>query len=123
EVLLRYGPSNGWLDGRPAVVTRVVGAGRITYVGAWLEAVVMGKLASWLVQMSGVEIPFAPVPEGVEVCRRAGPRGDTFIVVNHTPRPQMVELQDTFQDVLGGATHHGELKLAPRDVVVLMRRA
>jgi hypothetical protein len=33
EVLLRYGKSNGWLDDRPAAITRTYGKGRITYVG------------------------------------------------------------------------------------------
>src|SRR5215468_2241407 len=37
EVLLRYGRSNGWLDGQPAVVSRPFGRGRITYIGAVLD--------------------------------------------------------------------------------------
>ena len=37
EVLLRYGKSNGWLDGQPAAITSKVGKGRITYIGAWLD--------------------------------------------------------------------------------------
>ncbi len=37
EVLMRYGKSNGWLDGQPAAITRKVGKGRITYIGAWLD--------------------------------------------------------------------------------------
>ena len=34
QVLMRYGKSNGWLDGQPAAVTRKVGKGSITYIGA-----------------------------------------------------------------------------------------
>ncbi|HEY2016189.1 MAG TPA: beta-galactosidase, partial [Bryobacteraceae bacterium] len=33
KVLLRYGASNGWLDGQPAAVTRSIGKGSITYIG------------------------------------------------------------------------------------------
>ena len=29
KVLLRYGKSNGWLDGQPAVITRASAAGRL----------------------------------------------------------------------------------------------
>ena len=38
KVLLRYGKSNGWLDNQPAVITRTVGTGSITYIGALLDA-------------------------------------------------------------------------------------
>ncbi|MBW8869332.1 MAG: beta-galactosidase, partial [Acidobacteriales bacterium] len=34
RVLARYGASNGWLDNQPTVITRRVGKGSITYVGA-----------------------------------------------------------------------------------------
>ena len=40
QVLMRYGKSNGWLDGQPAAVTRKAGKGSITYVGAQLEGTV-----------------------------------------------------------------------------------
>ena len=33
KVLMRYGASNGWLDGQPAVLEREVGRGSITYMG------------------------------------------------------------------------------------------
>ena len=33
QVLETYGKSNGWLDGKPAIITRKVGKGSITYVG------------------------------------------------------------------------------------------
>ncbi len=36
-VLMRYGKSNGWLDGQPAAITRAVGKGSITYIGAWFD--------------------------------------------------------------------------------------
>ncbi len=41
QVLMRYGKSNGWLDGQPAAVTRKVGKGSITYIGAALDATTM----------------------------------------------------------------------------------
>ena len=37
KILLRYGASNGWLDNQPAMITRSVGKGTITYIGAWLD--------------------------------------------------------------------------------------
>src|SRR5262249_42821472 len=45
EVLETYGTSNGWLDGQPAAVTKLVGKGRITYIGAWMDETGITKSA------------------------------------------------------------------------------
>ena len=55
EVLETYGKSNGWLDGKPAAITRRVGKGRITYIGAWLDGSAMNAAAKWMTDMSGVK--------------------------------------------------------------------
>ncbi len=44
DVLLRYGKSNGWLDDQPAMITRRVGHGSITYLGAVLDPDLMRKV-------------------------------------------------------------------------------
>ena len=101
EVLLRYGNSNGWLDGQPAVLSRKYGKGRITYIGAILDEQIMPTAARWMIEKSGVTLVFGPVPEGVEVCRRVGSSGQVFILINHTqeqrhvtlPRPMKLLLQ------------------------------
>ena len=67
EVGLHYGPANGWLDGQPAMVTRRVGLGRITYLGTWLDDALMQRFIGWLEHTSQLEAPFGTLPEGVEV--------------------------------------------------------
>ena len=62
KVLETYGKSNGWLDGKPAIITRKVGRGSITYVGAWMDEAGMAKLAQWMTEMSGVTPSLAGVP-------------------------------------------------------------
>jgi beta-galactosidase len=102
EVLLRYGKSNGWLDGQPAALTHKYGKGRITYIGAILDDGLMATAAKWLVDKSGVTPIFGVVPEGVEVCRRIGGGRQVFIIINHTrarqhvalPRPMKLVLED-----------------------------
>ncbi len=84
EVLLRYGKSNGWLDGQPAVLSRKSGKGRITYIGAILDERLTAAAAKWMIEKSGVTQVFGPVPEGVEVCRRIGGGKQVFIIINHT---------------------------------------
>jgi beta-galactosidase len=120
EVLLKYGKSNGWLDGKPAVISRKVGKGRITYVGAQLSEDVMGKLAQWMVDDSGVKPALGTVPEGVEVSRRAGNGKEVFIVVNSTSAAQTISLPAPMHELLKEAAAATSLTLAAGDVGVLV---
>jgi beta-galactosidase len=85
KVIATYGPSNGWLDGQPAAVTRQVGKGSITYVGAWLDRAALAKLTSDLLAAGNVKPILPGVPEGVEVCVRTAKSGDhsVVILINH----------------------------------------
>src|SRR5580700_5840735 len=102
EVLMRYGKSNGWLDGQPAAISRKVGKGRITYIGAWLDPKTMAKAAAWMTEVSGVKPAFGAVPDGVEVNPRYGDKGAVYILVNFSKLPQTVKLPAKMQDVLNG---------------------
>ena len=102
EVLMRYGKSNGWLDGEPAAITRQVGKGRITYVGAWIDPATMRRAANWMTDSSGVKTPLPSVPEGVEVSLRQGERGAVFVIVNFSETAQTIPLSGPMKDVLEG---------------------
>ncbi|HUM04105.1 MAG TPA: beta-galactosidase [Terriglobales bacterium] len=102
EVLLRYGKSNGWLDDQPAVVTRAYGKGSITYIGAVLDDKLMSAAAQWLVQKSGVKPVLGPVPDGVEVSRRAGGGKQVYVLVNYAPESRTVALPRTMKQLLTG---------------------
>lgn len=122
DVLMSYGPGHGWLDGKPAVVTRKFGKGRITYVGAWLDEEMMGKFADWLISASKVETVFGAVPDGVELCRRAAPDGrELFLFINHSAISVQVPLQKPVRDMLTGKVHRSTLAIGPRDVAVTMK--
>ena len=100
EVLMRYGKSNGWLDGQPAAVTRRVGKGRITYIGAWMDETTMLTAARWMTETSGVTAAFGPVPEGVDVYPREGKGKKVFILVNFAKTPQSIELPSPMHSIL-----------------------
>jgi beta-galactosidase len=100
EVLMRYGKSNGWLDGQPAAITRKVGKGRITYIGAWMDDAALLNAAKWMTETSGVTAAFGPVPEGVDVYPREGNGKKIFILVNFAKTPQTVTLPSTMHSVL-----------------------
>jgi beta-galactosidase len=104
EVLATYGPSNGWLDGKPAAITHKVGKGRITYIGAWLDDAGMAAAAKWMTDISGVKPALGPVPDGVEVDPRYGPKGTVYILVNLAKTTQTVALPTKMTDVLAGGS-------------------
>ncbi|MGJ5818954.1 beta-galactosidase [Paludibaculum fermentans] len=119
EVLMKYGASNGWLDDQPAVVSRVVGKGRITYIAAFLDDALMAKAAEWMLRLSGVKPALGPVPDVVEVCRRTGGGKDVFIVINHSKAAQKVVLPRAMRPLLAGGAAVSLLNLPPRGVEVL----
>ncbi len=103
DVLYRYGKSDGWLDGAPAVVSRAVGKGRITYVGAWLDEAALSATIAWAAGKAGVVPPFA-VPEGVEVNVRRGKTGTNYVAINWSEQPRTLALPGPMRDLLGGGT-------------------
>ncbi len=119
EVLEKYGKSNGWLDGQPAAITRKVGKGRITYIGAWFDEAGMKAAAKWMTDISGIHPAFGPVPEGVEVDPRYGPNGEVvYILVNLSKSAQTISLPKKMQDVLEGGEKNS-LNLPQYGVAVL----
>jgi beta-galactosidase len=100
KVIMRYEKSNGWLDNQPAAVTRKVGKGRITYIGAWLDDHTMRSMAAWLIKTSNVRPRFISVPDGVDEYSRSGRRYTLYILINFSHRPQKITLPRVMQDVL-----------------------
>jgi beta-galactosidase len=100
EVLLRFGKSNGWLDGQPCAISRKVGKGRITYVGGVLDTKLMATAADWMAKSSGVTAAFGPVPDGIEVNRRVGNDGNVFVLINFKNESQDVKLPRAMKSLL-----------------------
>ncbi len=119
EVLLQYGKSNGWLDDQPAVITRVYGKGRITYVGAVLDDQMMAAAAAWLTQKSGVTPVFGPVPDGIEVSRRVGPGKKVFVIINYGQANREVALPHAMSLLLDGKQGN-VVQLVPYGVAVML---
>jgi len=121
EVLMRYGKSNGWLDGQPAAITRKVGKGRITYIGAWLDAKTMAAAAKWMTDGSGVKAAFGEVPAGVEVSARYGAHSVVYVLINFSGMPQTIALPSEMTDVLEGGAKRS-VTLPQYGVAVLSRQ-
>ncbi|WP_347304584.1 beta-galactosidase (plasmid) [Croceibacterium sp. TMG7-5b_MA50] len=119
EVLLRYGKANGWLDGHPAAITRGVGRGRITYVGALIDDALMATLMDGALTQAGVERDFA-VPPDVELMTREGQGRRVVILINHGREERRVPLPAAMTDILNGGITR-TLTLPPEGVAVLQR--
>src|SRR5581483_7929094 len=103
QVLMKYGKSNGWLDGQAAATTRKVGKGRITYIGVWGNPELMTKAAQWMLDDAGVTPVFGPtLPDGVETSARYGAKGKVVIIVNTSKTQQNIALPAAMTDVLNG---------------------
>ncbi|KAB7646591.1 cellulase family glycosylhydrolase [Polymorphobacter fuscus] len=119
DVLLRYGKANGWLDGKPAVISRRAGKGRITYVGALVDDAVMKRLIDTALRDAGVTRAFA-VPADVELMTREGGGRTITILVNHGREARDVALPGSMTDVLGGGKVR-KLTLPAEGVAVLQQ--
>jgi len=118
EVLARYGKSNGWLDGQPAAITRKVGKGRITYIGAWLDPKTMARAVKWMAAESGVQPALANVPEGIEANVRSGSSGRVYVLINFAKEQKTVTLPSKMHNLLDGSSA-SSVDLAQYGVAVL----
>lgn len=101
KALLTYGDgSYGWLDGQPAAITRKVGKGSITYIGAWLDPALLSKLTASLLSDAGVKPIIPNAPKGVEVCMRSSAQKSVLVLINHNTTAAHIELPHAMKDLL-----------------------
>lgn len=121
KVLMRYHALRSWLDGEPAAVTRRIGDGSFTYVGAWLDDAGTKRSVEWMLAQSGVKPDTFSVPQGVEVYRRVSKDRVVFIVENDSAEAQAVSLPRVMKDVLTQETIHS-LQLPVYGVAVVVEK-
>jgi beta-galactosidase len=119
-VQLRYGAGNDWLTGEPAAISRQVGKGTITYLGATLDPALMASVARQWLKNAGVDSPVISVAPGVSVCRRVGAGREVYVIANFSKGPQDVALPGAMTDVLNG-NEASRMRLARYGVAVLTR--
>jgi beta-galactosidase len=121
KVLMRYGKTPlGWLDDQPAAITRKVGNGSITYIGAGLEGDTLANAAKWMIADAGVHPEFGTLPPGVDLYIRKDTHHEVWIFINFSAQPETVTLPSAFDNVLAGGTTH-DVTLKRFDVVILQR--
>ncbi len=120
KVLMRYHAPHSWLDGQPAAVTRTIGSGSFTYIGAWLDDAGAKRSVQWMLNESSLKPDVFPVPQDVEVYRRVGRDHDVFIVDNSSTQAQTISLPAAMNDVLTDRTVHS-VQLPVYGVAVLVQ--
>jgi beta-galactosidase len=130
---LVYGPGNGWLAGRPAMITRKIGSGSISYLGTLLSADLLRDLLQQAASQAGVAAPTQHLPPDIELCIRAEPTHNenrrVFILINHSNTPQSATLSGSFHSLLPGihtvatgnapSTPSTQIDLPPQGIAVL----
>lgn len=102
KVMLRYGKSNGWLDNQPAIITRALGKGSITYIGTIPDPALMLRLLKTQAVEANVQPAFGPIPDDVEVCRRSSATHTAFIFINHGKSSKDFTLLKPTRELLTG---------------------
>ncbi len=120
NVLLRYGKSNGWLDNQPAVITRPIGNGSITYIGALLDSSLMRTLLHQAIaEAHASPATFPTLPTDVELCRRVAPSRTIYILINHGSTHAKVPLPERLTNLLDQQKIIDSIDLPPQGVAVL----
>jgi beta-galactosidase len=120
KVLMRWHAPNSYWDNQPAAITRKIGNGSFTYVGAWLDEAATKREVQWMLNEAGLKPDGFPVPEGVDVYKRTGTDHDIFIVENTSKQPQVITLPSAMQNVLTDETVH-TVKLPVYGVTILSK--
>jgi len=119
ETLIHYAPNSGWLSGKAAALTRKVGDGSITYLGAWLSEPAMRDFLASAVAQASIRNTLS-VPDDVEVCERRNEGKFVLILINHGDAKRNITLPRAMLDVLTGGAARRSVSLAPHDVAVLV---
>lgn len=120
KVLMRYGKSNGWLDDQPAAITRKVGSGSITYIGASLKGETLTHAVDWMLTEANLQRKFTNLPEGVDFALRTGEGKTILILTNYSNEARTIQLPSTMKDLLHNNTV-SSVTLTKYDVAVLQQ--
>jgi beta-galactosidase len=102
HVDLRYGSGDGWLAGKPAMMTRTIGKGTISYLGTLPEEATMNNIMKSAVTQAQVSNNHAIVfSKDIELCTRTSADGRrVLIVLNYGSAPAQALLAGHFKSLL-----------------------
>jgi beta-galactosidase len=99
----RYGSGDGWLEGKPAMITRPVGKGSITYLGTLPDQALMRELLVRSAKDAGVAAVSGELPKDVEICFRSSAAHHLVILINHANTPAQAIVNGSYRAILPSA--------------------
>jgi len=123
SVNLEYLDPHGWLDHRPAMVTRSAGRGSISFLGTLPDAATLDAILRHAANSSGIKTQNAPPQNGIELCKRVSPDGhrSVLIVINHSDKPATVTLSTRYKNLLQPEPEDSPVAvLSPTGTTVMM---
>ena len=130
QVLLRYAHDTGWLSDQPAMITRPVGKGIITYLGTLPDAAFLSEILADMAGDTNAGTGRNTAGTDVEICERSDDSARRVVVViNHNKDGKWITLSGNLKSLLPGLdlkrTHdaHGpitQFKIEPQGVAVLV---
>ena len=119
---MRYGKGHAWLERKAALLTRRVGKGRISYLGAWLDRAGMTNVAQWACHAAGVPVPWGRLPDGIEVsCRESADRR-VHVIGNHGTAADSLDLPFNGVCAMTGTPQEGSISLPVNEVTAIVER-
>jgi len=104
RVVLRYAHDAGWLADKPALITRPIGSGSISYLGTLPDAPFLRDLLLSAMRDARADVPGPGLPAGVELCMRSTGLGDSahrvLILINHNEISRQITLAGHFKSLL-----------------------
>ncbi len=97
---LRYGSGNGWLEGKPAMVSRPIGKGSITYLGTVPDETLMRDILARSAKAAGVSTVSGDIPKDVEICFRSSAAHHLAILINHANVPAQAILNGSYRAIV-----------------------
>jgi beta-galactosidase len=118
EVLATY--TGGQYAGKAAITSHRYGKGRAIYIGPHLDGADLARILLTLIASSGVTRSIQ-APPGIEVAFRRTDRQTWMYLLNHTAKPQSVQVDGRYQDVLDHSAISGSISIEQYGVRILVR--
>jgi beta-galactosidase len=117
---MRYGKSGPWLDDQPAVLSRRVGRGTITYLGGWFDPALMTAVLDRALDQAGARPAVPGLPPTVKAAERFGHGKTVLILINHGDAFAAITLPKPGVNVLTSQPMAKTLDLAAHQVAVYL---
>ena len=120
-----YIDPGGWLADQPAMVTRAIGRGTLSYLGTLPDAATLNLILTPFAKSAGIATPQTSLPAGFELCERQSSDGTrrVLIVINHSNSPGQITLPSHYRNLLSpktSSTAQTVLDLPSQGVAVLI---